>query len=91
MAEDADLGDVLERYVTDLVESGRYSSRSEILREGMKLFKEREARLAQLDAALARGIADADAGRVTPIDEAFDEIRPELRSKAEAKAMAKAR
>lgn len=90
MAVEADLGDVLERYVSDLVDSGRYRSRNEVLREGMKLFKERETRLAQLDAALARGIADADAGRVTPIDEAFDEIRAELRSQAEAKAAAKA-
>ncbi|WP_342148220.1 hypothetical protein [Methylorubrum sp. SB2] len=31
-----------------------------------------------LDAALAEGIADAEAGRVTPIGEAFARIRAEL-------------
>ncbi len=90
MAMSPDLDEVLEKYVTDLVGSGLYESREDVLRDGLRLMHARDTRLAELDAALARGIADADAGRVTPIDEAFDEIRAELRSRAEAKAMAKA-
>ena len=31
----------------------------------MRLVQDREARLATLDASIARGIADADAGRIT--------------------------
>lgn len=50
----ADLGKQLETYVTKLVESGRYGSKSEVLREGVRLVEEREKRLALLDAALAR-------------------------------------
>lgn len=65
MPSSANLGSYLEGYVDSLVRSGRYGSRSEVLREGVRLVEEREKRLAALDAALARGIADAEAGRVT--------------------------
>ena len=63
----ADLGHQLETFVTKLVETGRYNSKSEVLREGIRLIQEREARLAVLDQALARGIADVDLGRVKPM------------------------
>ena len=67
----ADLGSQLEGFVTKLVETGRYNSKSEVLREGIRLIQERETRLAVLDQALARGIADADAGRTKPAEEVF--------------------
>jgi predicted transcriptional regulator len=38
-------------------------------------------RLAALDAAIARGIADASAGRVRPAVEVFDELRERIRRK----------
>jgi len=79
MAISADLGNHLEEYVNELVTKGRYNSKSEVLREGVRLVQEREAKLAALDAAIARGIADADAGRVMPLDEAFDRLRQELK------------
>jgi antitoxin ParD1/3/4 len=63
----ADLGHQLESFVAKLVETGRYNSKSEVLREGIRLIQEREARLAVLDQALARGIADDEAGRSTPL------------------------
>lgn len=65
----ADLGSQLEGFVAKLVETGRYNSKSEVLREGVRLMQEREARLAVLDQALARGLADEEAGRVTPMAE----------------------
>lgn len=65
----------LEGTVKRLVESGRYNSRSEVIREGIRLVDEREKRLAVLDAALERGLADADAGRVHPAQEVFGELR----------------
>lgn len=67
----ADLGTQLESFVAKLVETGRYNSKSEVLREGIRLIQEREARLALLDQALARGLADADAGRVKPAGDVF--------------------
>ncbi|HEY1426564.1 MAG TPA: type II toxin-antitoxin system ParD family antitoxin [Caulobacteraceae bacterium] len=72
MAISVELGDTLELYVEELLRGGRYNSKSEVLREGVRLVQEREARLAALDAAIARGLADIDAGRTSPMDEAFD-------------------
>ncbi len=62
----ANLGPQLESFVSKLVETGRYNSKSEGVREGVRLIQERETRLAVLDQALARGIGDAEAGRVSP-------------------------
>jgi antitoxin ParD1/3/4 len=70
----ADLGPQLEAFVSELIASGRYRSPDEVLREALRLFQERETELAALDAAIERGLADADAGRVTPAAEVFDEL-----------------
>ena len=69
MASSVDLGNRLEAFVDELVKTGRYNSRSEILREGVRLIHERETRLEALDISIARGLADADAGRVHDIGE----------------------
>jgi antitoxin ParD1/3/4 len=78
MAISADLGQQLESFVSSLVTSGRYGSKSEVLREGVRLIQDRETRLAALDVAIARGLADIEAGRVTPADQVFDELDSEL-------------
>jgi antitoxin ParD1/3/4 len=85
MAMSADLGETLEKFVTKLVATGRYHSKSEVLREGVRLIQERESRLAALDASIARGLADAEAGRVTPAARAFDRVESILRAKAGTK------
>jgi antitoxin ParD1/3/4 len=69
MASSVDLGSQLEAIVGDLVKRGRYNSRSEILREGVRMIHERETRLTALNASIERGIADAEAGRVHELDE----------------------
>lgn len=74
MASSVNLGEKLESVVDRLVQSGRYNSRSEILREGVRLVHEREAKLAKLDAALELGLADIMAGRVSDCDEVFDRL-----------------
>jgi antitoxin ParD1/3/4 len=84
MAINADLGEALERFVTELVGSGLYESESDVLREGVRLLQERERRLAELDASIARGLADVEAGRTIPIDEVFDALRARLEEKAKA-------
>lgn len=86
MAISADLGSQLETFVTELVASGRYNSKSEVLREGVRLIQEREARLAALDLAIARGIADAEAGRVEPASAVFDRLEAKFRAKAERRS-----
>jgi antitoxin ParD1/3/4 len=82
MAMSAELGKTLEKFVTELVATGRYNSKSEVLREGVRLIQEREVRLAALDASIARGVADADAGRVKSTAEVFDRLESKLKAEA---------
>jgi len=86
MPSSVDLGRQLEKFVASLVKSGRYNSKSEVLREGVRLLQERETRLAALDAAIARGIADAEAGRVKPLGEVFRRLDAKYRIAAKVKA-----
>jgi antitoxin ParD1/3/4 len=85
MPSSVDLGKQLETFVTRLVESGRYNSRSEVLREGVRLIHERETKLAALDAAIARGLADAEAGRVKPLGRVFDRLEKKYSAMVKAK------
>lgn len=82
MAISAELGNYLEEYVTELVTKGRYNSKSEVLREGVRLVQEREKRLAALDEALARGLADVEAGRMRPAEEVFDRLEAKFGKKS---------
>jgi antitoxin ParD1/3/4 len=79
------LGEALESFVTKLVASGRYHSKSEVLREGVRLIQEREARLAALDASVARGLADTEAGRVKTSSEVFDRLEAKLAGRSHRK------
>lgn len=74
MAISADLGATLEKVVNDLVENGRYNSKSEVLREGVRLVEEREAKRTILAKLIREGDADIAAGRVYPAEEVFDEL-----------------
>jgi antitoxin ParD1/3/4 len=85
MAMSADLGKTLEKFVTELAATGRYHSKSEVLREGVRLIQERKTRLAALDASIARGVADADAGRVKSTSQVFDRLESKLKAKASRK------
>lgn len=83
MAISADLGQTLEDYVSQLVKTGRYNSKSEVLREGIRLVQEREKKLEALDAAIARGIADAEAGRVVPAEKVFTRLEAKYKAQAQ--------
>ena len=82
MPRSVDLGKNLEAVVDDLVANGRYGSVSEVLREGVRLVQEREARLQELYASIDEGLADAEAGRVRPLEEVFDELLARYKSDA---------
>jgi antitoxin ParD1/3/4 len=75
MAISAELGDTLEKVVNDLVATGRYNSKSEVLREGVRLVQEREARFKRLEAELQKGLDDIEAGRTIPAEQVFEELR----------------
>ena len=47
--------------------------------------RDRKAKLRELDAALARGLADADAGRVKPLDEVAARLTAKYQAMADAK------
>ena len=51
------IGERWEDFVNRTVESGRYGSASEVVREGLRLVEEREARLAALRETIERSIA----------------------------------
>jgi antitoxin ParD1/3/4 len=59
------IGDRWEAFVEHIVRSGRYGSASEVVREGLRLVEEREAKLkalrAMLDASIAAGGEASDA------------------------------
>jgi antitoxin ParD1/3/4 len=80
----ADLGEKLEAVVNDLVAKGRYNSKSEVLREGVRLVQEREAALAKLWAEIDKGLQDTDSGRVFSEDEVFDEVFARIRAVEES-------
>ena len=86
MAISAELGEALEQAVSDLVATGRYNSKSEVLREGVRLVQEREARFRELAAKLQAGQDDIDAGRVYPADEVFERVRKRIEDVAAKKA-----
>lgn len=76
----ADLGKQLEGFVASLVPTGRYNSKSEVLREGVRLIQDRETRLAALYASVARGLADADAGKTRATEGVFDRLEAKYRA-----------
>ena len=69
------LGEHFETFVKAQLASGRYSSASEVVRDGLRLLEERQRRLAAVDNAIARGLADADAGWLTDAGDVFDRLR----------------
>lgn len=85
MPSSVDLGKKLESVVSKLVKHGRYNSRSEVIREGVRLVEEREKRLAELDAALDKGLADIEAGRIYTGEEVLADVKRRIRQTAEKK------
>ena len=85
MASSVDLGN-LEQSVERLAASGRCSSKSEVLREGVRLVEEREKRLEALNAVTSE-IADAGAGRVKSASAVFDRLTAKYRSFAEPRGV----
>ncbi len=73
------LGTVFDEFVSDLLKTGYYQTQSEVLREGLRLLKEREEvkqlRLAELRKEIAVDSQQADRARFVDGPEAFAKIR----------------
>jgi antitoxin ParD1/3/4 len=81
----ADLGPELEAIVLDLIESGRYASRTQVLRDSEELRGWREAKLSEFEDSISRGLAAAAAGAGKPADEVFDRLTAKYQAMADAK------
>lgn len=71
----------MAKIIREKVGAGGYGSASEVIREAMRGWLDRQRRLAALDASIARGLDDADADRIHDIDK----VRRELRERFAAK------
>ena len=69
------LGSQFERFIDKLIKNGRYNSKSEVVREGLRLLldreQEREAKIAALREAFRQG---EESGPPVPADEVFDRL-----------------
>lgn len=86
MASSVNLGEQLEAFITEAVKNGRYGSRSEVLREGVRLVQEREAKWARFEAEIQKGIDSADRGELHDADEIFDRLERKYEAMAAKRA-----
>lgn len=71
----------LDDFIRRQVESGLYHSSSEVVRDGLRLLKEREEirqiRLEEIRKKIAVGIEQANRGEVFTMEEVFNELSRE--------------
>lgn len=72
------IGERWEGFVAEAVKSGRYGSASEVVREGLRLVEEREAKLAALRETLHASIAGGGRNTVDDVARALDAREAEL-------------
>ena len=83
------LGAVFDKFIGELLKTGLYQSQSEVVREGLRLLKEREElknrRLAELRKEIAIGSEQADRGEFVDGEQTFAEIRRRSAERKRAK------
>jgi antitoxin ParD1/3/4 len=76
-----------ERFIKDQIKSGRFNNASEVVRAGLRLLEEQQARMAlrrqELRAAIAEGLAS---GPGKPADAVFDRLERKYRRLAGKRA-----
>ena len=82
----------LDAFLQSRVQSGRYQTTSEVVREALRLQerheRERDEALAGLKLKLRRGAEQAERGELLDGDEAFEELREMIEERRRAKAAA---
>ena len=82
------LGEKFDRFVARLIKSGRYNSKSEVVREGLRLLQDREKtrqmQIEELRKAFRQGI---ESGPGIPAEEVFSRLKAKYRKMAEDRGM----
>ncbi len=80
----------LDRFVADKVESGRYTSASEVVREALRLLEEedrvRAARLGVFNRELKRRLASLDRGEFVEPEVVWAELERKARQRTKQRA-----
>ena len=80
----------LDSFLQSRVQSGRYQTTSEVVREALRLLErqeqERDEAFRQLKAKLERGAGQADRGELIDGAEVFDELREMIEERRRSKA-----
>ncbi len=66
------IGDRWENFVTQAVKSGRYNSASEVIREGLRLVEEREAKLTALRETILAAMEEGEPISEAELDASLD-------------------
>ncbi len=86
MATSYSIGKHFEEMIEGLLESGRYSTASEVMREGLRLVEEREERRkAKLEALRAEIQKGFDSGPMEEVGDMFERIKAQGRKRLAAK------
>ena len=76
------IGERWEAFVDQIIRAGRYGSASEVVREGLRLVEEREAKLHALRAVLDASIAAGGEASDAEIDTALEAKAAQLAKEA---------
>ena len=86
MATSYSIGKHFEAFIEGLLESGRYSTASEVMRDGLRMIEEREQRRnAKLEALRAEIQKGFDSGPAEEVGDMFARIKSEGRKRLAAK------
>ena len=86
MATSYSIGKHFEGFIESLIESGRYSTASEVMRDGLRLIEEREeGRKAKLEALRVEIQKGFDSGPMEEVGDMFTRIKAEGRKRLAAR------
>ena len=80
------LGAHYEKFIKSQLASGRYNNASEVIRDALRVMEGQEARNRAIHQAIARGIEQAEAGHLIPMEQVFDALSAEISAMPDSQA-----